>query len=115
MNQHKENRPWGEFIRFTLNEKSTVKILIVKEGEETSLQTHENRSEFWRVLEGSGEFTIDSEIKTGQKDAEFLVSQGGAHKIKGLTGGVRVLEISLGDFDEHDIKRISDKYNRDTA
>ena len=50
----KEIRPWGDFERFTLNETTTVKIITVKEGESISLQTHEHRDEFWRVLKGSG-------------------------------------------------------------
>src|SRR3989338_4663707 len=50
----KEERPWGAFERFTLNEKTTVKIITVNAGEAFSLQTHEHRDEFWRVLSGSG-------------------------------------------------------------
>jgi len=41
-----EERPWGNFERFTLNEKTTVKIITVNAGESISLQTHENRDEF---------------------------------------------------------------------
>ena len=40
VNYLKEERPWGNFERFTLNEKATVKIVTVNEGESISLQTH---------------------------------------------------------------------------
>ena len=50
----KEQRPWGNFERFTLNEKTTVKIITVNAGEELSLQKHNNRTEFWKIISGSG-------------------------------------------------------------
>lgn len=112
MNKYKEERPWGNFERFTLNEKSTVKIINVKAGEETSLQTHKNRDEFWRVLDGEGIFVIGDEEKMGKKGDEFFIKKGSKHQIKGGETGVIFLEISLGDFDENDIERLSDKYNR---
>lgn len=43
MKIYKEERPWGNFERFTHNEISTVKILTVNPNEELSLQYHHNR------------------------------------------------------------------------
>ena len=43
-------RPWGLFKRFTLNEKSTVKILHVNPHGILSLQKHKNRKEMWYFL-----------------------------------------------------------------
>ena len=43
-------RPWGDFKQFVLNEKCTVKILIVKPGQILSLQKHKKRKEQWYFL-----------------------------------------------------------------
>ena len=40
---YREQRPWGEFVEFTRNTPSTVKLINVNAGESLSLQSHENR------------------------------------------------------------------------
>ncbi len=106
-----EERPWGGFEQFTLNEVSTIKILTVKPGEAFSLQTHKNRTEFWHVLEGKGKITVgEGTLDAGPGD-EFLIGPGINHRIEGISQ-IKVLEISFGQFDESDIVRIEDKYNR---
>ena len=65
MKKKSDKRPWGDFRQFTLNEKSTVKILTVKPKQAFSLQTHKNRREFWYFLEGSGTIIAgEKKIKT---------------------------------------------------
>jgi mannose-6-phosphate isomerase-like protein (cupin superfamily) len=105
-------RPWGSFTRFTQNEKSTVKILHVKKGEEFSLQYHIHREEFWHVLKGSPSVVIGEEIFHPKEGEEFTVKPGTLHRISAPDDDVFVLEISDGEFDENDIVRIEDKYNR---
>lgn len=109
MKTYKEARPWGEFIRYTYNEPCTVKIITVKEGEQLSLQFHNKRSEFWRVLTDGGEIVIDNTTYPGKKDAEYFIPVGTTHQVK---GPMQFLEIATGDFDEGDIVRLEDKYNR---
>src|SRR5258706_508284 len=46
-----DQRPWGSFERFTLNESSTVKLIYVQPGERLSLQRHESRDELWVALD----------------------------------------------------------------
>ena len=108
----KKERPWGNFERFTLNEKTTVKIITVNEGEAISLQTHTHRQEFWRVIAGSGIVHIagkDNEAETGDM---FFTPAHTEHRITGGPGGLKCLEIAFGDFDENDIKRLEDRYGR---
>lgn len=113
MNREHDKRPWGEYERFTLNEQSTVKILTVLPGETLSLQYHHTREEFWHVIEGTIEVTRGEEVLTGNAGDEFMIEKGMQHRIanKG-TSVARVLEIALGEFDENDIVRIEDKYDR---
>jgi mannose-6-phosphate isomerase len=47
-----ERRPWGRFERYTLNEKSTVKLVYVDADKRLSLQYHKHRTEFWKVVKG---------------------------------------------------------------
>ena len=111
-NYEKEVRPWGEFERFTLNEQSTVKIITVKAGEELSLQTHEHRDEFWRVLKGSGVVHIAGKDNAAKDGDTFFSPRQSEHRIMGGPEGIVFLEIAFGDFDENDIKRLADKYGR---
>lgn len=105
-------RPWGGFRQFTQNVPSTVKILTVKPEEEFSLQSHANRDEFWRVLEGSGVVIIGDREYNTEVDYELRVPRGTKHRIKGGKDGMKILEISVGEFDENDITRYEDKYGR---
>ena len=108
----KEERPWGNFERFTLNEKTTVKIITVNEGQAISLQTHENRDEFWRVLKGSGTIHIGDKENQAHEGSAFFCPRGSTHRVTGGAGGTTFLEIAFGDFDESDIKRLEDRYGR---
>lgn len=106
-----EERPWGRFEEFIKNERSTVKILTINAGEELSLQIHENREEFWHVISGNGEAVVgDSVIQLSPK-SEYTIPPKTEHQIKAKTT-LKILEVSLGEFDESDIVRIKDKYNR---
>ena len=111
-NYEKDERPWGSYERFTLNEPSTVKIITVKPGEEFSLQTHEHRDEFWHVIAGSGTLRIGDEAREARAGDEFMIARGTEHRALGGPNGLLFLEISFGNFDEHDIERIEDKYGR---
>ena len=111
-NRDHEDRPWGAFDRFTLNESSTIKVISVKPNQSLSLQTHEKRSEFWRILSGSGEVTIDGVVHPAKTGDEFEIPIGTQHRIMADADGLTFLEIALGEFVEHDEKRLEDSYGR---
>ncbi len=111
-NHYREERPWGWFERFTLNEPTTVKFLRVEAGQQLSLQKHRKREEYWRVIEGSGVAHIDgvdSEVVIGDSIEAPL---GSTHRLLGGPSGITVLEIAFGEFDENDIERLDDVYGR---
>ena len=112
MKKYKEERPWGGFEQFTLNEISTVKILTIKAGKRLSLQLHKNRKEFWRFLDGPAKVTLDEKTFIAKKGDEFVIDKETKHRIEGLDRDVHVLEISFGEFDEKDIVRIDDDFGR---
>ena len=108
----KEERPWGNFERFTLNENATVKIITVNSGEAISLQTHDHRDEFWRVISGSGTIRIGEEDRAAHVGDTFFTPRLTKHRIEGGLDGLVCLEIALGEFDESDITRLEDRYGR---
>lgn len=109
----KIKKPWGSFVQFTHNQKSTVKILRVNPGGILSLQSHRKRSEFWWVLEGNPTIVLGIKKRKYKKDDSVKIGKGVKHRIINNTNSpVKVLEISLGDFKEDDIVRFEDKYGR---
>ncbi|MBX4197746.1 phosphomannose isomerase type II C-terminal cupin domain [Candidatus Parcubacteria bacterium] len=107
-----ETRPWGNFIQFTLNEPSTVKLITVNPGQEFSLQYHHKRRELWRILSGHPIITVGDKVVKGRPGDEIEVPEETNHRIKAEDEAVEILEISLGEFDENDIVRLKDNYGR---
>lgn len=115
MDIYQEERPWGNFRQFIKNTPSTVKIITVHPGQSLSLQTHEHRSEFWRVLSGTGTVEIGGEVTEAEVGDEFTIPVGVTHRVsvdESNTSYFQFLEIALGEFDEEDIHRLEDKYGR---
>lgn len=109
---YEEERPWGTFTEFTLNEPSTVKILTVKAGQACSLQFHHKRTEYWYVFSGDGTVTIgDKDIEVEQGKV-YSVPVKTPHRISARNEDIVILEISLGEFNERDIERLEDRYGR---
>ena len=107
-----EKRPWGHFERFTLNEPSTVKLIYVDKDKRLSLQYHNNRSEFWKIVKGPVKVQIGEEIKTLNTGETITVPKRASHRLIGAGTDAIILEISTGDFDENDIVRLEDDYKR---
>lgn len=108
----KDERPWGYYERFTLNEPSTVKIITVNAGEKFSLQKHAHREEFWHIISGSASVTIGTDVKDARAGDNFFVPTGTLHRVEAKDAPCVFLEIARGEFDESDIIRIEDKYGR---
>ena len=107
-----EERPWGNFRQFTKNTPSTVKILLIKKGEQFSLQFHNERTEFWKILLGSPEITLGDRVLRATVGDEFKIEPKTNHQVHSIDTDTEILEISFGDFDESDIVRLKDKYGR---
>ncbi|MFA5778211.1 MAG: phosphomannose isomerase type II C-terminal cupin domain [Candidatus Paceibacterota bacterium] len=109
---YKEERPWGGFEQFVQNTLSTVKIILVKKDEAFSLQYHNNRKEFWKILSGTPEITIGDSVVRAKEGDEFEIPPKTKHRVHSSDTDTEFLEISLGEFDENDIIRLEDKYGR---
>jgi len=105
------NRPWGRFLKFTHDEKSTVKILEVKPNKELSLQYHNFRNEFWYFF-NKAKVVVGNKTKIVNPGDVVKIPKKTKHRIISLNESVRVLEIATGKFSEADIVRLEDKYGR---
>jgi mannose-6-phosphate isomerase len=107
-----ETRPWGRFERFTLNERSTVKLVYLDGDKRLSQQYHNNRSEFWKVIKGPVKVQLGNEIRTLQAGESLTIPKKTIHRLIGTGIDAIILEISTGEFDEFDIVRLEDDYER---
>jgi mannose-1-phosphate guanylyltransferase/mannose-6-phosphate isomerase len=107
-----DERPWGNFRQYSLNEPSTVKIITVTAGESLSLQRHEHRDELWIVLDDGLVIEVDGTTTQASAGDEFFVPRGAVHRVAGGSTGGRFLEVAFGRFDEQDIERLEDRYGR---
>jgi mannose-6-phosphate isomerase len=107
-----DQRPWGSFERFTLNEISTVKIIHVLPGQRLSLQRHEHRDELWVALDPGAVFEVAGERVEPEVGERILIKAGDTHRLSSAGPEVRIMEIAFGFFDEDDIERLEDNYGR---
>lgn len=108
-------KPWGSFTQFVHNTECTVKILTCTPGQRLSLQRHRHRDELWIALDEGAVVELDGRILTPDKNAEVWLPAGSVHRLscpEGHPYPVRIMEISLGRFDENDIERLEDVYGR---
>lgn len=108
-----EERPWGRFERFTLNEASTVKLIHLDGRKRLSLQYHNHRSEFWKVVKGPVRVQIGDETRTLHTGESINIPATTIHRLIGAGNDAIILEISVGSFDESDIVRLEDDYRRE--
>jgi mannose-6-phosphate isomerase len=107
-----EDRPWGRFEKFHENKLSTVKLIYITPNRRLSLQYHIHRNEFWRIINGTAEVEVEGKTFSVKEGDNISIGSKSHHRIKALASGCTVLEISYGHFDEDDIVRIEDDFNR---
>jgi mannose-6-phosphate isomerase len=112
MDIYTENRPWGRFEKFHENQLSTVKLIYVNANSRLSLQYHRDRWEFWKVIKGTAQVELDGMITEVKEEENIVIPKGVKHRVKALDNNCVILEISYGRFDENDIVRIEDDYQR---
>lgn len=107
-----DKRPWGDELWITDKQPVMVKILNVNSGEAFSLQYHNDRDEYWRVLSGNGIAEIDGKKTEVGPGDEIVAPRGAQHRLTGGSERLTVLELAFGRFDENDIVRLEDRYGR---
>lgn len=107
-------RPWGEY--FVLDDSKThkVKRIVVKPGGRLSYQYHYNRAEVWTIVQGEALITIDGVDKVFKVGEVAKIPLLAKHRIQNCgTEPLVFIEVQWGNsFEETDIVRVEDDYNR---
>lgn len=105
-------RPWGSFKQFASNEEVTVSLMTVKAGQRLSLQSHTGRAELWIALDDGGEVQVGEDIVRPKAGDEIWIPANTKHRLASLGPDVRVLEVAFGNWQQADITRYEDDYQR---
>lgn len=107
------DRPWGHFEQFLSNAMGTVKVITIEPQQRLSLQWHHLRDELWRVLDGPVDVTSGDDQWRAEAGETIWIPRTTVHRMGNASDRpVRVLEIAFGTFDEEDIERLDDDYQR---
>jgi len=106
-------RPWGNFKQFAHNIPCTVSLMTVMPGQRLSLQSHTGRAELWIVLDDGALVQVGEQIKEHRAGDEIWIPAMEKHRLSCSSNHpVRVLEVAFGNWQQDDITRYDDDYNR---
>lgn len=109
-----ETRPWGRFATLDRGPGFRVLRLWIEPKSKTSLQTHDHRSEYWIVTNGTARITVGETTRLVPEGESVFIPAGEVHRMENVGDGVlEVVEVDLGSYvGEDDIKRYADMYGR---
>ena len=105
-------RPWGFFEQFANNEPVTVSLMTVRPGQRLSLQSHTGRAELWIVLDAGAVVQVGDEIRHPKPGDHIWIPAQTRHRLSSAGPEVRVLEVAFGRWQQDDIIRYDDDYQR---
>jgi len=107
-------RPWGSYTILVDKPTHKVKSITVKAGQRLSLQRHKYRTEYWTVVEGSGNVVEGAERWGAIPGEQFTIPAGEVHRAEADNDqDLTFIEVQLGTyFGEDDIERLEDDYER---
>lgn len=106
-------RPWGSFKQFAHNRECTVSLMTVLPGQRLSLQSHTGRAELWIVIDDGALVQVGDRAHTHRAGDEIWIPAGERHRLS-CAGErpVRVLEVAFGNWQQADIARYADDFQR---
>jgi mannose-6-phosphate isomerase len=110
-----EDRPWGRFNNLVEADKYKVKVIEVKPQSRLSLQSHQQRSEHWIVVQGTAIITNGDDTRSYPVGAHVFIPVESKHRLENPSDDVtlQIVEVQLGDYlGEDDIIRYEDDYKR---
>ena len=110
-----EQRPWGKYEILLDTDYCKVKRITVNPGGRLSYQYHHERSEVWTIVAGIATITLDDEVNWYDYGISVRIPQGMKHRVENKEQEPLIfIEVQHGSsFDETDIVRIEDDYNRE--
>ena len=76
------DKPWGKVATYALNQPSSVRVITVEPGQETSVHYHRMRDEMWVVLDPGLTIEIGNRVVEAQPGEEFMVPAEETHRIR---------------------------------
>ena len=108
-----EFRPWGRYIVLTEGKDYKVKEITILPGQQTSLQYHDYRTEYWTVTEGSGTVIVNEDKISAKPGNTFTIPIKAVHRLTAEENGITIVEVQMGEKClEEDIVRLEDDYSR---
>jgi mannose-6-phosphate isomerase-like protein (cupin superfamily) len=89
-------------------------LIYVNANSRLSLQYHKKRSEFWKVIKGTAVVEVDKKTIVLKEGETTTIPRQAKHRVLALESDCIILEIAYGRFDENDIVRLEDDYQRVT-
>ena len=105
-------RPWGSFKQYAHNEAVTVSLMTVQPGQRLSLQSHTGRAELWIVLDNGAAVQVNDDILYPKAGDEIWIPANAKHRLSSTGPTVRVLEVAFGNWQQADITRYEDDFQR---
>ena len=106
-------RPWGSFKQFAFNRDCTVSLMTVLPGQRLSLQSHTGRAELWITIDEGALIHVGEEEHPYPAGAEIWIPANAKHRLSCAGDApVRVLEVAFGNWQQDDITRYADDYQR---
>ena len=100
-------RPWGSATTILENTNYRIRMLEIQPGKSLSLQSHQQRSEHWVVLEGKADVQRGDEKVILQKNESAFTPKGMHHR-RGNSGNktLQIIEVQQGEYlGDDDIER----------
>jgi len=110
----KSERPWGRYEVLQEGDGYKVKCIWVNPGKRLSYQRHAKRAEHWFIVQGTGEITINGDVRLVKPGDTVDFGIGVLHRIANTgTEIIIFVEVQTGTyFGEDDIERIEDDFGR---
>ena len=106
-------RPWGWYEDLLTAPGYKVKRLLIRRGQQLSLQRHCHRSESWTVVAGDGALLCGERWVAAKVGLMLSIPCGAVHRARSETSELVILEVQHGDdLREDDIERLQDEYGR---
>lgn len=105
-------RPWGSFKQYANNQEVTVSLMTVLPGQRLSAQSHTGRAELWIALDAGAVVQVDDAVYHPRQGEEIWIPAGARHRLGSTGPAVRVLEVAFGNWQQEDITRYEDDYQR---
>ncbi|WP_444934819.1 mannose-1-phosphate guanylyltransferase/mannose-6-phosphate isomerase [Microbulbifer sp. JTAC008] len=107
-------RPWGYYDSIDAGPRFQVKRIVVKPGQQLSLQMHHHRAEHWIVVQGTAKVTRGEEEVLITENQSTYIPLGVVHRLENPgTIPLELIEVQSGSYlGEDDIVRLDDEYGR---